>query len=328
MRAMVMREKGAPLRLEEWPVPSPGPGQLLLRVAACGICRTDLHILDGELSEPKLPLVPGHQVVGRVAALGSGATAFRVGDRVGVPWLGATCGVCGYCREGRENLCDQARFTGYHRDGGFADYAAADVDFCFAIPEGFSDLQAAPLLCAGLIGYRTLRLAGSARRLGIYGFGAAAHLVIQVALWQEREVYAFTRPGDLEGQAFARSLGAVWAGSSQELPAEPLHAAIIFAPAGELVPAALRAVAKGGTVVCAGIYMSDVPGFPYQLLWGERVLRSVANLTRRDGEEFLELAQRIPVRTEVQCYPLAEANRALADLRSGRITGAGVLHIA
>jgi alcohol dehydrogenase, propanol-preferring len=327
MRAMVLRERGASLKLEELPVPSPGPGQILVRVAACGICRTDLHILDGELSEPKLPLVPGHQIVGRVVALGREAAAFKEGDRVGIPWLGSTCGSCEECREGRENLCDQARFTGYHLDGGFAEYACADQRFCFALPEGFSDLQAAPLLCAGLIGYRSLRLAGSGRRLGIYGFGAAAHIVAQVARWQEREVYAFTRPGDPEGQAFARQLGAVWTGSSNEMPPEALHAAIIFAPAGELVPAALRAVCKGGTVVCAGIHMSDIPGFPYQILWGERVLRSVANLTRRDGEEFLDLARRIPVRTEVRSYPLTGVNEALADLRAGRIKGAGVIVI-
>ena len=325
MKAMVMRETGVPLRLEELPVPSPGPGQILLRVAACGICRTDLHILDGELNQPKLPLIPGHQIVGRVVARQSGSSAFREGDRVGVPWLGATCGICEYCREGRENLCDEARFTGYHLDGGLAQYALADQRFCFAIPEGFSDLQAAPLLCAGLIGYRSLCCAGSAHRLGIYGFGAAAHIVSQVARWQGREVYAFTRPGDADGQAFARQLGAVWAGSSDEAPPEALHAAIIFAPAGELVPAALRAVRKGGTVVCAGIHMSDIPSFPYQILWGERVLRSVANLTRRDGEEFLDLAHGIPVKTEIQVYPLAEANRALADLRAGRIKGAGVI---
>ena len=327
MRAMVLHEAGSPLLLEERAIPAPGPGQILLRVSACGICRTDLHIIDGELNEPKLPLVPGHQIVGRVVASGKGSAAFREGDRVGVPWLGATCGICDYCREGRENLCDRARFTGYHLDGGFAQYACADQRFCFLLPEGFADLQAAPLLCAGLIGYRSLSLAGDARRLGIYGFGAAAHIVAQVARWQEREVYAFTRPGDPQGQAFARQLGAVWAGSSEETPPDPLHAAIIFAPAGELVPAALRAVGKGGTVVCAGIHMSDIPSFPYQILWGERVLRSVANLTRRDGEEFLELAHRIPVRTEVQAYPLAEANRALADLREGRIKGAGVLEI-
>ena len=325
MRAMVLKEAGAPLRLEERPIPTPGPGQILLRVAACGICRTDLHIVDGELDQPKLPLIPGHQIVGRVVALGRGSSGFNVGDRVGVPWLGSTCGSCEYCREGRENLCEAARFTGYHLDGGFAEYAAADQRFCFALPEGFSDRQAAPLLCAGLIGYRALRSAGEAHRLGIYGFGAAAHIVTQVALWQGREVYAFTRPEDREGQAFARQLGALWTGGSAEAPPRALDAAIIFAPAGELVPAALRAVRKGGTVVCAGIHMSDIPSFPYQILWGERVLRSVANLTRRDGEEFLDLAPRVPVRTKVQVYPLAQANQALADLRSGSITGAGVL---
>ncbi|HEY5513724.1 MAG TPA: zinc-dependent alcohol dehydrogenase family protein [Geomonas sp.] len=280
MRAMVFSGKGAPLRLEERPIPAPGPGQILLRVAACGICRTDLHIIDGELSEPKLPLIPGHQIIGRVAALGSGSTGFQEGDRVGVPWLGATCGSCPDCREGRENLCDAARFTGYHLDGGFAEYATADQRFCFAVPGAYSDLQAAPLLCAGLIGYRSLTMTGSARRLGIYGFGAAAHIVTQVARWQGREVFAFTRPGDLSGQAFARQLGAVWAGGAGEALPEALDAAIIFAPAGELVPTALKAVRKGGTVVCAGIHMSDIPSFPYQLLWGERVLRSVANLTR------------------------------------------------
>jgi len=327
MRAMVLREKGTPLKLEELPISPPGQGELLLRVAACGICRTDLHIIDGELTEPKLPLIPGHQIVGRVAALGDGDSAFRVGDRVGIPWLGATCGSCEQCRAGRENLCETARFTGYHLDGGFAQYARANQRFCFAIPESFSDVQAAPLLCAGLIGYRSLLLAGDGHRLGIYGFGAAAHLVTQVARWQGREVYAFTRSGDSEGQGFARQLGAVWAGASDQAPPEELHAAIIFAPAGALVPTALKAVRMGGTVVCAGIHMSDIPSFPYELLWGERVLRSVANLTRRDGEEFLDLAQRIPVHTEVRTYPLAEANRALADLRGGRIQGAGVLEV-
>jgi len=325
MRAMVFTGKGTPLRLMEMPIPTPGPGQLLLKVSTCGICRTDLHIVDGELQEPKLPLIPGHQIIGRVAALGSGVIGFAEGDRVGVPWLGATCGHCSHCREGMENLCPEARFTGYHLDGGFAEYAVADRRFCFRIPEGYPDLQAAPLLCAGLIGYRALAMAGEARRLGIYGFGAAAHIVTQVARWQGRQVFAFTRPGDLEGQAFAAELGAVWAGDSlAPLPA-PLDAAIIFAPAGELVPAALKAVHQGGTVVCAGIHMSDIPSFPYAILWGERVLRSVANLTRRDGEEFLALAPQVPVRTEVQAFPLAEANQALAALREGRIRGAGVL---
>jgi propanol-preferring alcohol dehydrogenase len=325
MRAMVFSGVGAPLRLEERPVPSPAPGQILLRVGACGICRSDLHIIDGELSEPKLPLILGHQIVGRVAALGSGSTGFREGDRVGVPWLGATCGVCPDCRGGRENLCDSARFTGYHLDGGFAEYAVADQRFCFALPGAYPDLQAAPLLCAGLIGYRSLAIAGCAQRLGIYGFGAAAHIVTQVARWQGREVFAFTRPGDRAGQAFATLLGATWAGGADEAPPGSLDAAIIFAPAGELVPVALEAIRKGGTVVCAGIHMSEIPSFPYRLLWGERVLRSVANLTRRDGEEFLDLAPRIPVRTEIQTFPLEEANQALTALRVGRIKGAGVL---
>jgi alcohol dehydrogenase, propanol-preferring len=325
MRAMVFHGKGVPLRLEELPIPVPGPGEILLRVTACGICRTDLHIIDGELSEPKLPLVPGHQIVGRVAALGPGSTDFREGDRIGVPWLGATCGSCPDCLAGRENLCDAARFTGYHRDGGFAEYAVADQRFCFKIPEGFTDIQAAPLLCAGLIGYRSLSMAGDGKRLGIYGFGAAAHIITQVAIWQGREVYAFTRPGDDAGQSFAIKLGAVWAGDCAARLPVTLDAAIIFAPAGELVPAALQAVRKGGTVVCAGIHMSDIPSFPYHILWGERVLRSVANLTRRDGEEFLTLAPKVPVTTEVQVFPLEEANQALEALRNGQIQGAGVL---
>jgi alcohol dehydrogenase, propanol-preferring len=328
MRAMVFHGKGTGLKLEEVPIPAPGPGELLLKVRTCGICRTDLHIVDGELTEPKLPLVPGHQIVGRVVALGGGCTGFKAGDRVGVPWLGATCGKCEACRSGRENLCDFARFTGYHRDGGFAEYAAADQRFCFPIPEGYPDLQAAPLLCAGLIGYRSLAMAGDGRRLGIYGFGAAAHIVAQVARWQGREIYAFTRGGDLEGQDFARKLGAVWAGESGADPGVPLDAAILFAPAGELVPAALRGVRKGGTVVCAGIHMSEIPSFPYEILWGERVLRSVANLTRRDGEEFLALAPQVPVRTEVRAYPLEQANQALSDLRAGAIKGAGVLVVS
>ncbi|HJV64249.1 MAG TPA: zinc-dependent alcohol dehydrogenase family protein [Geomonas sp.] len=327
MRAMVFKGKGIPLELEELPVHEPGPGQLLLKVAACGICRTDLHIVDGELTDPKLPLIPGHQIVGRVVAAGSGGSPFREGDRVGVPWLGSTCGNCPECRSGRENLCDQARFTGYHLNGGFADYAVADQRFCFPIPEGYPDVQAAPLLCAGLIGYRSLSMAGDGRRLGIYGFGAAAHIVAQVARWQGRETFAFTRRGDLAGQAFARELGAVWTGDAETLPPSPLDAAIIFAPAGELVPAALKAVRKGGSVICAGIHMSDIPSFPYELLWGERVLRSVANLTRKDGEEFLAVAPQVPVRTEVQVYPLEEANRALSDLRAGNIKGAGVLMV-
>jgi propanol-preferring alcohol dehydrogenase len=327
MRAMVLSRPGEPLRLEERPLPTPGAGQLLLQVSACGICRTDLHIMDGELKEPTLPLVPGHQIVGRVAGIGSGVAGFRLGDRVGVPWLGSTCGSCRHCVAGRENLCEQARFTGYHLDGGFADFTLAHHRFCFPLPEGYADLQVAPLLCAGLIGHRTLVMAGDARHLGIYGFGAAAHIVTQVARWQGRQVYAFTRRGDGEGQAFAREMGAVWAGASDDLPPVELEAALIFAPAGELVPLALKAVGPGGTVVCGGIQMSDIPSFPYDLLWGERVLRSVANLTRRDGEEFLALAPRVPVRTEVEVFPLERANEALAALRAGSVRGAAVLAV-
>jgi propanol-preferring alcohol dehydrogenase len=325
MRAMVLTEPGRPLELRELPTPEPGPGQLQLRVRACGVCRTDLHVFDGELPEPKLPLVLGHQVVGVVTKLGEGVERFALGDRVGVPWLGWTCGSCRYCQSGRENLCDEARFTGYQLDGGYAEYAVADARYCFSIPAGYPDLQAAPLLCAGLIGYRAWRLAGEAERLGLYGFGASAHIIAQAARYRGQRVYAFTRPGDTEGQRFARELGAVWAGGSDQLPPEPLDAAIIFAPAGALVPQALRAVAKGGVVVCAGIHMSDIPSFPYEILWGERVLRSVANLTRQDGEEFLALAPRVPVRTTIHPYPLEEANRALEDLRAGRVHGAAVL---
>ena len=325
MRSMILEKPRQPLVAVDLPVPSPGPGQLLIRVRACGVCRTDLHVVDGELTEPKLPLVPGHQIVGTVEATGEGAARFSKGDRVGVPWLGGSCGRCRFCQSGRENLCDESHYTGYQIDGGFAELCVADERFCFPIPDGYPDLQAAPLFCAGLIGYRALRMAGDAQRLGFYGFGAAAHIIIQVARYQGREVYAFTRRGDAEGQAFARKLGAVWAGSSEELPPEPLDAAIIFAPVGSLVPASLRAVAKGGTVVCAGIYMSDIPSFPYSILWGERVVRSVANLTRRDGEEFLELAPKVPVRTEVHPYPLEKANDALNDLREGRFTGAAVV---
>jgi len=325
MRAMILEKPRQPLVAVDLPVPTPGPGQLLIRVHACGVCRTDLHVVDGELTEPKLPLIPGHQIVGTVKATGEGAARFSKGDRVGVPWLGGSCGHCRFCQSGRENLCDESHYTGYQIDGGFAELCVADERFCFPIPEGYPDLQAAPLFCAGLIGYRALCMAGEAQRLGFYGFGAAAHIIIQVARYQGREVYAFTRRGDVEGQAFARKLGAVWVGSSEELPPEPLDAAIIFAPVGSLVPASLRAVAKGGTVVCAGIYMSDIPSFPYSILWGERVVRSVANLTRRDGEEFLELAPKVPVRTEVQPYPLEKANEALNDLREGRFTGAAVV---
>ncbi|MCX2726286.1 zinc-dependent alcohol dehydrogenase family protein [Thermomicrobium sp. 4228-Ro] len=328
MRAMVLERPRQPLVLRDLPVPEPGAGQVLLRVRACGVCRTDLHIVDGELPDPKLPLVLGHQIVGEVVRAGAGATRFAPGQRVGVPWLGWTCGNCRYCRSGRENLCDRARFTGYTLDGGYAEYAVADERYCFPIPEGYPDVQAAPLLCAGLIGYRALRFAGPAQRIGFYGFGAAAHILTQVAVWQGRQVYAFTRPGDTEGQAFARRLGAVWAGGSDELPPEPLEAALIFAPVGALVPQALRALEKGGSVVCAGIHMSDIPSFPYGLLWEERVIRSVANLTRRDGEEFLSLAPQVPVRTEVQVYRLEDANRALDDVRAGRVRGAAVLQIA
>ena len=328
MRAMMFREVGVPFRLEDVAVPTPGPEQVLLRVQVCGVCRTDLHIVDGELTEPKLPLIPGHQIVGVVVETGENATRFAEGDRVGVPWLGSTCNQCRYCLSGRENLCDHARFTGYQIDGGFAEYAVADHRFCFPIPQDYPDLQAAPLLCAGLIGYRSLVMTRDAERLGIYGFGAAAHIVAQVARWQGRKVYAFTRPGDLEAQKFSLQMGAVWAGSSSGPPPEPLDAAIIFAPVGALVPAALHAVAKGGTVVCGGIHMSDIPAFPYDILWGERVVRSVANLTRQDGEEFLALAPKIPVSTEVNPFPLAQANEALDALRSGRITGAAVLEIA
>jgi propanol-preferring alcohol dehydrogenase len=325
MRAMVLDAPRTLLREADLPVPVPGPEQVLLRVRACGVCRTDLHVVDGELPEPKLPLVPGHEIVGTVAGKGERVERFALGDRVGVPWLGWTCGVCRYCQAGRENLCDRALFTGYQIDGGYAEYTLADQRFCFPLPPQYADVEVAPFLCAGLIGYRSLVMAGDARRLGIYGFGAAAHLVAQVALHQGRQVFAFTRAGDVEAQQFARSLGAVWAGPSDSMPPEELDAAILFAPAGELVPAALRAVAKGGTVVCGGIHMSDIPSFPYRLLWGERTLRSVANLTRRDGEEFLALAPQVPVRAQVQPFGLAQANEALARLRGGRIRGAAVL---
>jgi propanol-preferring alcohol dehydrogenase len=325
MRAMLLQAPRSPLREADVHVPVPGPGQVLIRVRACGVCRTDLHVADGELPDPKLPLVPGHEIVGTVEGRGAGAERFAAGDRVGVPWLGWTDGTCRYCRSGRENLCDHARFTGYQIDGGYAEYTVADERYCFPIPAVYGDAEAAPLLCAGLIGYRSLVLAGDARRLGIYGFGAAAHIVAQVARHQGREVYAFTRAGDEAAQQFARDLGAVWAGASDTLPPVELDAAILFAPVGALVPAALRAVAKGGTVVCGGIHMSDIPSFPYDLLWGERTVRSVANLTRRDGDEFLALAPRVPVKTEVQPFPLAEANEALSRLRSGRIRGAAVL---
>jgi propanol-preferring alcohol dehydrogenase len=328
MRAMVLERPGEPLVAATIPVPEPGPGAVLLRVHACGVCRTDLHVLDGELPDPKLPLVLGHQIVGTVEELGQGSTRFEVGARVGVPWLGWTCGECRYCRSRRENLCERARFTGYQLDGGYAEFAVADERFCFPIPGGYPDAQAAPLLCAGLIGYRSLRLAGEAERLGLYGFGASAHIVAQVARHQGRRVFAFTRAGDDAARRFALELGAEWAGDALGAPPEELDAAIIFAPAGELVPAALAVVARGGTVVCAGIHMSDIPSFPYRVLWEERVLRSVANLTRRDGEEFMLLAPQIPVRTEVELHPLEGANEALGRLRAGDVRGAAVLVVA
>jgi propanol-preferring alcohol dehydrogenase len=327
MRAMVLEAPGVPLVERELSDPMPGPGQVRLRVRACGVCRTDLHIADGDLGEPKLPLVLGHQIVGTIDAVSDDVEGFREGDRVGVPWLGWTCAECGYCTTGRENLCERARFTGYQIDGGYAERAIADARFCFPIPEGYPDPQAAPLLCAGLIGYRCLRMAGEAERLGIYGFGGAAHILTQVARHQGRRVFAFTRPGDDRTQAFARALGAEWAGSSSEPPPEPLDAAILFAAAGELVPLALRAVAPGGTVVCGEIHMSDIPSFPYEQLWGERVLRSVANLTRADAVEFLALAPDVPVRTQVTAFPLARANDAIEALRSGSVEGAIALAI-
>ena len=325
MRAMVLDSPREPLRAADLRSPRPEAGEVLIEVAVCGVCRTDLHVVDGELPEPKLPLVPGHQIVGRVV---EGGERFAPGDRVGVPWLGWTCGECRYCRSGRENLCDFARFTGYQRDGGYAELATADERFAFPIPEGYPDAQAAPLLCAGLIGHRALRMAGEAERLGLYGFGASAHIVCQVARHEGRRVFAFTRADDEAAQGFARELGAEWAGDALGPAPEELDAAIVFAPVGELVPAALRATAKGGAVVCAGIHMSDIPSFPYELLWGERVLRSVANLTRRDGEEFMALAPSVPVRTEVELHPLAAANEALERLRSGDVRGAAVLDTA
>ncbi|MBA5777841.1 zinc-dependent alcohol dehydrogenase family protein [Stappia sp. F7233] len=325
MKAMVLKRQGAPLEPVEWPDPAPGPGQLLVSVAACGVCRTDLHVIDGDLKEPKLPLVPGHEIVGRVAGLGDGVSGFALGEKVGIPWLGHTCGCCRFCLSHRENLCDRPGFTGYTIDGGYASHCVADADYCFRLPDAFGDAETAPLLCAGLIGHRSLRMAGDARRLGIYGFGAAAHIVAQVARYEGREIYAFTRPGDKGAQDFARSLGAAWVGGSDELPPRQLDAAILFAPVGALVPQALKATVKGGTVVCGGIHMSDIPRFPYADLWGERVIRSVANLTRKDAEEFLALAPRAGVKTHVTAYPLERANEALADLREGRLTGAAVL---
>jgi propanol-preferring alcohol dehydrogenase len=327
MRAMVLEAPGRPLLEQRVLSPRLGYGQLLIRIRACGVCRTDLHVCDGDLSHAKLPLVLGHQIVGTVAAIADGVEGYTEGQRVGVPWLGRACGDCRYCRSDRENLCDHAEFTGYQLDGGYAEYTVVDPRFALPLPGSFSDLQAAPLLCAGLIGFRALSMTGDAERLGLYGFGSSAHIVAQVAAFQGRRVFAFTRPGDLKGQEFARKVGATWAGNSDALPPETLDAAIIFAPAGPLVPRALRAVGKGGAVICAGIHMSDIPSFPYELLWGERSLRSVANLTRRDGLEFLELAPRVPIHTEVQSYALSDANRALADLRSGNVSGALVLKI-
>jgi propanol-preferring alcohol dehydrogenase len=327
MRAMVLEHQREPLRLAEVPAPRPDAGQVLISVHACGVCRTDLHIVDGDLERPKLPLVLGHQIVGTVLEAGEGAERFASGQRVGVPWLGWTCGECRYCRLGRENLCDRARFTGYDLDGGYAELAAADERFCFPIPEGYPDEQAAPLLCAGLIGYRALRLVGDAERIGFYGFGASAHILCQVAVHQGRRVFAFTREGDEEGQAFARELGAEWAGSSAETPPEELDGAIVFAPVGALMTTALRASSKGARIISAGIHMSDIPSFPYEQLWGERTLGSVANLTRQDGEEFLAIAPQIPVRTEAEVYPLENANEALDSIRDGSLRGAAVLTI-
>ena len=325
MHAMVLERLRAPLMLRERPVPRPGPGEVLVEVKACGVCRTDLHVVDGELPDPKLPIVPGHEIVGGVAATGEGVSTPAVGARVGIPWLGWTCGICPYCRSGRENLCDRPLFNGYTRDGGYATHAVADARYCFALPEAVEDAAIAPWLCAGLIGWRSYRMAGEGERLGIYGFGAAAHLLAQVAVWQNRKIYAFTRAGDTAAQHFARNLGATWAGGSDEMPPEPLDAAILFAPVGGLVPAALKAVKKGGRVVCGGIHMSDIPQFPYRILWEERQIVSVANLTREDAREFLELAPQAGLRSEVTRYPLARANEALADLRDGRLQGAAVL---
>src|SRR5262245_10197848 len=325
MQAMVLERPKTALAMRERPVPSPPPGEVLIEIGACGVCRTDLHVVDGELPDPNLPIVPGHEIVGRVAALGAGVSAPSVGSRVGVPWLGFTCGVCPYCRSGRENLCDRPLFTGYTRDGGYGTHTLADARYCFPLPQSADDAAIAPWLCAGLIGWRSYRMAGEGERLGIYGFGAAAHLLAQVAVWQGRKVYAFTRPGDGGGQRFAENLGAAWAGGSDETPPEPLDAAIIFAPVGALVPTALRAVRKGGRVVCGGIHMSDIPQFPYRILWEERQILSVANLTRQDAEEFLSIAPRARLKSQVTRYPLVRANEALSDLRAGRLQGAAVL---
>jgi propanol-preferring alcohol dehydrogenase len=326
MRAMLFsRADGPKVTAADIPDPQPGPHEVLIRVHACAVCRTDLHVVDGDLPNPKSPVVPGHEIVGTIVEAGSAAERFKVGDRVGVPWLGWTCGECAFCLSGRENLCDRARFTGYQIDGGFAELTVADERFCFALPAGYSDVKAAPLLCAGLIGYRALNMAGDAKRIGLYGFGAAAHIIAQVARHQGREIYAFTRAGDVTTQTFAKSLGAIWAGASEDIPPEPLDAALIFAPVGSLVPAALKATAKGGTVICAGIHMSLIPSFSYDILWEERSIRSVANLTRRDAEEFLSLAAETPIETKTTTYPLDKANAALDDLRQGRFEGAAVL---
>lgn len=325
MRAMVLDGPGSPLRLRNLTRPEPGPGQVLVRIAACGVCRIDLHVVDGELTDPSLPIIPGHEIIGTVAQLGAGVDRFAIGERVGIPWLGFSCDECDYCRSGRENLCRHARYTGYHLDGGYADYTLADARYCFPILGDYSDAEAAPLMCAGLIGHRSLRMAGDPERLGIYGFGAAAHIVAQVARYEGRQVFAFTRPGDEAAQVFARDLGATWAGPSDAPPPEPLDAAIIFAPVGPLVPLALRAIRPGGRVVCAGIYMTDIPSFAYELLWEEREIVSVANLTRADGKEFLTLAPRVPVKTTIETYKLEDANTALDNLRAGHIHGAAVL---
>jgi propanol-preferring alcohol dehydrogenase len=327
MRAMVLDKPKQPLQLRDMPKPKAAVGQVLVRVATCAVCRTDLHVADGELPDPKLPLILGHQIVGHIEEIGDGVKGFSIGDRVGIPWLGWTDGQCPYCRSNRENLCDRARFTGYTIDGGYAEFTVADARFCFHLPDRYNDVEVAPLLCAGVVGYRSYRKTGEARRLGIYGFGNAARLIVQIALYQGREIFAFTRPGDKSGQELARKMGAIWAGGSDELPPVKLDAAIIFASVGALVPAALRALAKGGIVVCGGIHMSDIPSFPYADLWGERVIRSVANLTRRDGEEFLEIAPRVPVRTETEIFPLEEANTALNRFRSGQLNGTAVLVI-
>lgn len=325
MRAMVFTKVGTPLELRELAIPQPGPEQVLIKVSACGVCRTDLHIVDGELPLPKVPLVLGHQIVGRIEQVGNGVNTYKIGDRVGVPWLGGSCGVCDYCKAGKENLCDNALYTGYQIDGGYAEYCVANARFIFPIPPSFPDVQAAPLLCAGLIGYRCLRMTEGAQRIGFFGFGASAHLLIQVVNYRGGEIYAFTREGDIKGQTSAKELGAVWAGGSTDAPPVPLDAVIIFAPVGSLIPLALKAVKKGGIVVCAGIYMSDIPSFPYKLLWEERVLRSVANLTRQDGEEFLSLAPKIPIKPEANLYSLEQANQAIDDLRHGRFSGTAVI---